>query len=241
MIRCEDALARMVGYLAGSLPADEAARVREHVAGCDHCREVASSEEALQRGLVQATVEQGSASHVMDLLGRARARAEGPASPRGRWRRLLIAALVFLAVGMGLMVALGPPCLRGGCPTMRMLLDAAALSDAPMPGTLPDLGIPEVPGLSPAGVGQVEGMTGAVPVAVYADGATRLVVFRSPDAHTHFWQVDRLADGREYVDRALGGRRVVGWADETGRVWACVSVDGPRALELALDLRRRSS
>lgn len=245
MTGCQGVVSRLTAWAAGALTAEDAALIREHLEGCPDCRAAAASEASLARGVARATAEPGTASHVRSLLGQARERLGQESPPRARprrWRRVLLAAVLLLASGTGLMIGLGPPCLRGDCPTMHMLLDAVALSGSPEAQGAPvDLGVPSLPGLRPIGAGEVTGMSGPVPVAFFAHDGTQLVVFRSPDAHTHFWQVERLADGREYVDRTVQGRNVVGWVDETGRVWGCFGTDRAKALALALDLRQRTS
>lgn len=242
MSDCHDTLLALSGLASGALPSEEAARVRQHLEGCPGCRAAAASELALHERLVRATSDEDGAAAVPRLLAQARARAAAQARPRfGQWRRVLAAAALLLAVGMGLMVALGPPCLRGQCPTMHLLMDAYALSDAPTEPPAAHGDVPAVPGLVPVGAGQLTSRSGSLPVTFFARDGTRLIVFRDPGAHTHFWQVERLADGRDYVDRQTpDGQRMIGWVDGT-QVWCCVGADAERTFALARELRQRVS
>jgi len=90
---CQQIQAKLVDYADGELPAEESARVTEHIVGCDRCRE---TWDALQRSLdLVGLIWQEGASNLTDV--------PMPVQPSRavRFRRPAIAAGVVLLVIAG--------------------------------------------------------------------------------------------------------------------------------------------
>src|SRR5262245_13137594 len=88
MNRCEEIRGRLILYLDGEFENDEIARLEEHLAGCQSCREIVDAERRFLDEIRQAaplhTAPPALRGRVMKVIGESPALP--PASRRLRWR-----------------------------------------------------------------------------------------------------------------------------------------------------------
>lgn len=88
-VECPDE-AGLAGFVEGTLVEEEAAKIRRHVAGCDHC--------LAQVGLLARLEEVSPPEVPTGLLARVHGLAERPAGPSRRWSVAAAVAAVLLLV-----------------------------------------------------------------------------------------------------------------------------------------------
>lgn len=235
---CAGVRGKLGALSASALGREEARAARAHLSTCTACqaheRIEAAEADALGRAVAAPVLDPSAAARLV-VAAEARLAATVRAGPR--WKRYLAAASIMVAaLGLGGLRHLWP-CVRGECPTSRVLAQAWALTSepalvAPMTVAL------QLPG--GRAVGTVESIAGQRVERFDVTGVSVLRAETDPRAHVHGWATTTLADGRAYVDEHHDGRRLVAWVDADGRLWCCVGAANETE-RVARDLRAHVS